>query len=192
MVCHLLGTVGDAHIDKGAFELSLVGSMLGALQDSFVGEAGDAVGLADHGDLVLVFDHTCLGHGLLEDGEVFVGKLEESDVVGDLIGDGVDGTLGVLGSQVGEYWVDLCGEPHLVDVVHLQRIVDADGEARPDDIVGVDRRDEEDGLVGLNVVDDFAIGEVATGEVVEEATLPAIEGVISYWQDKGNKWVGTD
>lgn len=67
--------------------------------------------------------------------------------------------------------VDLGGVLDLVDVVQLEGLVDGGWEAGPDDIVRVDRGDEESRLGGLDVVGEVAVGLVAACEVVEVATL---------------------
>lgn len=92
-------------------------------------------------------------------------------MVGDLVRDGKGGGLGVLGSEVCESSVELSGELDFVDVVLREGLVDADGKTGPDDIVGVDGRNEECGFRGLYVVDESAVGEVAPGEVVEVSAL---------------------
>lgn len=75
--------------------------------------------------------------------------------------------------------VDLGGVLHLVDVVQLESLVDGGWETGPDDIVRVDRGDEEGRLGGLDVVGEVAVGQVAAGEVVEVATLTMKSGEVS-------------
>lgn len=67
--------------------------------------------------------------------------------------------------------VDLGGVLDLVNVVQLESLVDGGWEAGPDDIVRVDRGDEESRLGGLDVVGEVAVGQVAASEVVEVAAL---------------------
>jgi hypothetical protein len=69
--------------------------------------------------------------------------------------------------------VEFGGELYFVDVVLREGLVDADGETGPDDIVGVDGRDEECGFRGLDIVYESAVGEIAPSEVVEVSALTA-------------------
>lgn len=75
--------------------------------------------------------------------------------------------------------VDLGGELDLVDVVQLEGVVDGCWQAGPDDIVRVDRGDEERRLGGLDVVGEVAVGQIAAREVVEEATLAITPSSVS-------------
>lgn len=67
--------------------------------------------------------------------------------------------------------VDLGGVLDLVDVVQLEGLVDGGWKAGPDDIVRIDRGDEEGRFGRLDVVGEVAVGQVAAGEVVEVAAL---------------------
>lgn len=146
MVCHILGAVGYASLQEDGLELPLVGRLLRLLDDGLVRQAGNAVGLADHGHLELILDDAGDLDGGLEELEILVLEADEGDVVRHLVLDGVDCRVGVCAREVGECGVDLGGELHLVDVVELEGVVDGRWQARPDDIVGVDRGDEEGGL----------------------------------------------
>ena len=72
---------------------------------------------------------------------------------------------------MGEGGVYVRGELDLVDVVLLESFGGAQREAGPDDVFGIDGRDEEGGFVGGNVVNEVAVLELAAGQVIEEATL---------------------
>ncbi len=167
----LLGAVSNASLAERSLELLLVLGRLGAAKDGAVAQAGDVVGLADHGDLVLVLDDAGDFNGRLDGRDVPVGEASEVDVVGDLAVDGVDGGLRVGAGDLGEGRVDLGRGADFVDVVLLQGILGGGRQAGPDDVFGVDGGDEEGRLVGLGVVDEVAVGEVAAGEVEKVAAL---------------------
>lgn len=143
MVRHLLCAVGNAPLQKHGLELPLVGRLLGLFDDGLVRRAGNGVGLADHGHLELVLDNARDLDGGLEQLKVLVLEADEGDVVRHLVLDGVDGRVGAVAREVSERGVDLGGELHLVDVVELEGVVDGGWQTGPDDIVGVDRGDEE-------------------------------------------------
>ena len=173
VVCHVLCALGNAALQKDGLELHLVGRLLRLLDDGLVRQAGDVVGLADHGHLELILDDARDFNGLLEQGKVLVLEADEGDVVRHLAVDGVDGRAGGGIGQVGERRVDLGRQLDLVDVVQPEGVVDGGRQAGPDDVVGVDRGDEERRLGGLDVVGEVAVGEVAAGQVVEVAALAA-------------------
>lgn len=75
--------------------------------------------------------------------------------------------------------VDLGGVLDLVDVVQLEGLVDGGWKAGPDDIVRIDRGDEEGRFGRLDVVGEVAVGQVAAGEVVEVAALAVEPGEVS-------------
>lgn len=146
VVCHVLGAVGNASLDKDSLQLPLVGGLLCLLNDSLVCQGGNVVGLSEHGHLELVLDDARHLNRVLEKGEVFVLEADKGDVIRHLTIDGVDLAVGGGAREVGECGIDLGGELHLVDVVQLEGLVNGRWQAGPDDIVGVDRGDEEDGL----------------------------------------------
>lgn len=88
-----------------------------------------------------------------------------------LVFDGKDGRVGVRGGEVGEDRVDFVGVLDLVNVVLGEGVVDADGQAGPDDVVWVNGWDEERDLGGLDVVGQIAVGKVATRQVKEVSAL---------------------
>jgi hypothetical protein len=161
VVGHLLCAVSDTPLEERGLELLLIGRRLGPLHNGLVRQAGDVVCLPDQGHLVLVLGNTGGLDTLLEDLEILVLEVGEGDVVGDLVLDGEDGRRGVRGSEARECRVHVRGVLDLVDVVLGEGVIDADGQARPDDIVRVDRGDEQCRLGGLDVVGQVAVGEVA-------------------------------
>lgn len=102
------------------------------------------VGLVDHGDFKFVLDNAGDFNGILDSLEILVSKVEEGDIIGDLVGNGKDGRIGTLLGKLGEGRVDVGGEFDLVDIVTAQCSVNTERETRPDDIIRVDWRDEED------------------------------------------------
>lgn len=90
-VCHVLGAVGNASLQEDSLEFPLVGCLLCFFNDGLVGQAGDVVGLADHGHLELVLDDSRNLDGLLEESKVLVLEPDKGDVIRDLAVDGVDG-----------------------------------------------------------------------------------------------------
>lgn len=177
VIRHLLGAVGNTPLQKGSLELSLIVGISGLFENSFVCQAGYVVGFAKHGDLEFILDDTGNLNSLLEGGKVLVLELDKGDVVGNLAVNGIDGRFGVTVGEVSQCGVDLGGELDLVDIVQLQHVVDGDGKAGPDDIFGINGRNEEGRLGGLDVVGVVAVCEVAAGEVVEESALSVREAV---------------
>lgn len=171
VVGHFLCVVGVAALEEGSLKLLLRLGRLCALHGGNVAEARDVVGLADEGDLVLVLDNAGLFNGGLEGCQVLCGVRVERDVVRDLVGNGIDGRLWAGAAELGEDRRDFGGWFDIVDIVEFEGVVNCGGKAGPDDVLGVDGRDEEGGLVGLDVVDEVAVCEVAASKVVEEATL---------------------
>ncbi len=174
VVRHLLGVVRVAALKEGGLELLFRLGRLGALHGGEVAEAGNIVGAADQRDLVLVLDDTGLLNGGLDSLKILGGKGVEGDVVRDLAVDGVDGGLGAGAGKLLQSGGKLGVGLDIVDVVQVEGVVDGGGQAGPDDVLGVDGGNEEGGLVGLDVVDEEAVGEVAAGEVVEEAALAGL------------------
>lgn len=117
VVCHVLGAVGNAALQEDGLELHLVGRLVGLLDDGLVRQAGDMVGLADHGHLELVLDDARYLNGLLKQRKVLVLEADEGDVVRHLAVYGVYGRAGVGIGQMGECRVDLGRQLDLVDVV---------------------------------------------------------------------------
>lgn len=171
VVRHFLGVVRVAALEKGRFELLFRLGRLGALHGGDVAETGNIVGATDQGDLVLVLDNAGLLDGRLDSLKILGGKGVEGDVVRDLAIDGVEGGLGACVGELLQSGGKLSVGLDVVDVVQVEGVVNGGGQAGPDDVLGVDGGDEEGGLVGLDVVDEEAVGEVAAGEVVEEAAL---------------------
>ena len=173
VVSHLLGAVRDAALEERSLEFLLVLGVLSTLDNSGVSLARDLVGLANQGNLVLILDNASSLNSALERLEVLLLKGIELDVVRDLAIESEDGRLGVGSSEFGKSSVDLGGESDFVDIVELEGIVNGDGETRPDDVLGIDGRNEEDGLGGLDVVGVVAVGHVGTGQIVKETALTA-------------------
>ncbi len=173
MVGLVARAVGNAGGEEGCFQLALVGCGARAGEDGGVGGVADGVGFGDEGEFVGGFDNAGGFDGGLEEGKVFAVELEEGDGVGDVVRDGEDGGAGLGGAGVGEGGVDVGGVFDFVDVVGFEGFGGGDGQAGPDDAVGVDWGDEECGFGGVDVVDYVGVGERAAGEVVEEAALAA-------------------
>lgn len=166
-------------LQESCLKLSLVDSRLGLFQNSSVGNVRYVVGLADHGNLELVLNHAGDLNGLLQSIKVLLLEFEECDVVRNLVRDRIGCGLRVGLAEVRQSSVQLRSELDVVDIVLLEGLVDAKREARPDDAIGIDGRNKEDRLGGLDVVDVVAVGEVAPGKVVEESalTIDLSEGV---------------
>jgi hypothetical protein len=158
MVGHLLGSMSHTSLQESSLKLSLVDSSLGLFQNSSVGNVRHVVGLADNGNLELVLDHAGDLNGLLQSIKVLLLELEECDMVRDLVRDRVGCRLGVGSPEVRESSVQLRGELDLVDIVFLEGLVDAEGKTGPDDAIGIDGRNKEDRLGGLDIVDVVAVG----------------------------------
>lgn len=183
VIRHLLAAVSHASLVESSFQLLLVLGSLCLGKHSSVSNARDIVGLSQHGDLVLVLDHARHLDGVLEDVKVLVAELDKGYMVRDLLRDGKGGGLWVFGAEVGEGSVEFRGQLDLVDFVLREGFVDANGETGPDNVVGVDGRNEEDRFGGLDVVDVVAIGEVAAGEVVKVSSLTV------WWvEDQNMSW----
>lgn len=158
MVGHLLGSISHTSLQESSLKLSLVDSRLGLFQNSSVGNVRHVVCLADHGNLKLVLDNTRDLNGLLQSIKVLLFKLEECDMVRDLVRDRIGCRFGVGLAEVRQSSVQLRSELDLVDVVLLKRLIDAKRETGPDDAIGIDGRNEEDRLGGLDIVDVIAVG----------------------------------
>lgn len=168
----VFSTTGNAFLDEGGLKLSFVRRLLDPLQNGPVRHGRYMICLANKGHLVLVLEDPRTTDGILEMVEVLVCKFEKGDVVRDLIGNRIDGGIWVARAKVSQGGINFGAQLHFVDLKHFEGVIDADGQARPDNIVGVDGRDKQGGLVGLHVVDEVAVGEVAAGEVVEPPSLP--------------------
>ena len=144
IIRHLLTPMRKASLHERSLKLLLILSSLGLGKDSTVANARDVVCLSQHSNLVLILDDTGYFDSVLEDLKVLVIEADEGDVVGDLVRDGKGGGLGVFGTEVGEGCVEFGGELNFIHIVLREGLVDADGETRPDYIVGVDGGDEED------------------------------------------------
>ena len=144
MVGHLLSSISHTSLQESSLKLSLVDGRLGLFQNSPVANVRHVVGLADHGNLELVLDNTGDLNGLLQSIKVLLLELEECDVVRDLVRDRVS--------------CQLRGKLDLVDIVLLEGLVDAEGKTGPDDAIGIDGRNKEDRLGGLDIVDVVAVG----------------------------------
>ena len=143
------------------------------LHNSPMRRPGDLVRLPDKRDLVIILDDPALVDRLLQDLQVLLAELEEGDVLGDLPRDGEDGPRAVR-AEVGEHGVHIRGELDLVDVVLLEGLLRAEGQAGPDNVVRVDGRDEQRGAVGGDVVREVAVSEaVCPCQVVEVSALSA-------------------
>lgn len=67
--------------------------------------------------------------------------------------------------------IDVERSKDLVDVVFLERVGWGEGQAGPDDGIGVERGDEEREFVLCDVVREVGIGDQTAGEVEEVSTL---------------------
>jgi hypothetical protein len=170
VIRHLLATVCHTSLVESSFQLLFVLGRFCLGKDSSVSNTRDVVSFSQHSDLILVLDHTRHLDGVLENVKVRAAETDEGYMVRDLLRDGKGGGLWVFGAEVGEGGVEFGGQLDLVDVVLCESFVDANGETGPDNVVGVDGRNEEDGFGGLDVVDEVAIGEVAACEVVKVST----------------------
>lgn len=172
MVRHFRRAMRNTPLQEGSVQLLLRLGRLGSLNDGLVSNGSNVVCLVNHGNFVLVLDDSRDLNGLLDGIKVLVPELEEGDIVRNLVGNGENGRLGVLLGQMGEGDADLVCELDFVDVVLAQGVVNAQREAGPHDLIGVDGRDEERQLIGLDVVGELAVGAVAAAQVVEVAALP--------------------
>lgn len=163
------GTVGDAVIQEGSIQLTLVLGLLDLLNDSMVGNGRHSVGLSGESNLEVVLDHTARLDGVLQDTKVLALELEEGDAIQDLTLNREDGLVAL--AEAHKLGIDVGGVLYMVDIVQLLGFGSADGEAGPDNAIGVDGRDEQGGLGGLEVEDVVAVGEGAAGQVVEVAAL---------------------
>lgn len=168
----LARAVGDAGRDERALDLALVGRSLGSFDGGNVRFGGDVVGFSQQRNLICVLDDARLFDPPIQQGEVGVLEALEFGLRRDAALDGVcDGFTVVCGRNGGEGRVDFgCGE-HVVHVVELHRFRRGEGQAGPDDVLGVNCRDEECQLVGAHVVDERSFGQQTSREVEERTAL---------------------
>ena len=103
-------------------------------------ERADVVGVPDQSDFVGVLDDAQVVDGGLEEGGVDLTKELGS---GEVVGRGIVGVAGARACWRGIGGGEVVGRVDGVDVVFCLGFGDGEGEAGPDDGVGVDGRDVE-------------------------------------------------
>jgi hypothetical protein len=107
-----------------------------------MGFLADGVGLRNHGKLELVLDHPRHLDRLFQYGEVLMVELEEGYLFRDLIWDGEDGRVRLIGAHAGECRVDVSCVFNFVDVVLGLGLLGGDRQAGPYYALGIDWGDE--------------------------------------------------
>lgn len=167
----VLGTMGDATLTESRLKFRLGLGSLYAPHDGFVAKARDVVGLADHGNLIFIFDNAAGFNGRL--GRLGIASFEyrQANGVGHLVVYGEHSSIRLGSGKFGQCSIDLGGVANLVDIKLLQAVLQSGGYARPNDLLIDNWRDEEDGLVRTDVVDEVAVSHVTACEVEKEPML---------------------
>lgn len=91
MICHVSRAASHAALDKDGLQLPLIPGRPHALEYRTMRLGRDGIGISDQTDFKVVLDHARLfncGHELVKVDRV---KGEKGDVVGNVVGEGVDG-----------------------------------------------------------------------------------------------------
>lgn len=157
-----------ALLQEQALQLPLITSLLDRLQDRSMRNRRDLISSPSERDLVRILHDPALLNSFLQQAEILVLKLEEGDVIRDLVGNGVY----VLGLAVGrERRIHLVGRCDCVYVVELGGFFCRQRQTGPHHRLGINRRDEKRALSGRDVVCVGGIWQIATCEVEEVSTL---------------------
>lgn len=132
----------------------------------------DIICLPQQRNLIRILDNAGVANNSLQNAEVCLRKALEVDALGDLLLNSESHSFSTLcRSDRGQSLVDVSRVLDVVDIVALLGLLGRQGQARPDDRVGVDGGDEEGQLVLLDIVDDRGIGLETSSQVEEGATL---------------------
>jgi hypothetical protein len=160
----------NAGLEKDGFLFSFILRFRGCPHGIDVRSSRDSVGFSNQCNFVFRLRHTASLDSELEHVKIRGLVGQESDTVRDLFRDGEDGRLcrGLWGREVR---VDFFGSLDFIDIVLFFCFLNRHGQARPNHILGLDRRYEERQLVAADVVCEVRIRENATAQVEEESSL---------------------